>query len=158
MAEKKTDTLTNPVWLLRNAPIIDWLDPTIKIQQVHLPNLKDDLYFQKVPKVDRCHTCHTFIDKPGYEDQPQPFTTHPRLHLFAGSDSPLTKRWVVREIVIRVKGIECMISNQFLTPLTLLSKLRNGQRNTTGTRLTKFLSQCFLKGTLKLVVSNVIKV
>ncbi|MEC8623671.1 MAG: c-type cytochrome [Bdellovibrionota bacterium] len=88
MAEKKTDTLTNPVWLLRNAPIIDWLDPTIKIQQVHLPNLKDDLYFQKVPKVDRCHTCHTFIDKPGYEDQPQPFTTHPRLHLFAGSDSP----------------------------------------------------------------------
>jgi cytochrome c551/c552 len=87
-AEKKTDTFTNPIWLLRNAPIIDWLDPTIKIQQVLLPNLKDDLYFQKVPKVDRCHTCHVFIDKPGYEDQDQPFKTHPRLHLMVSKDSP----------------------------------------------------------------------
>ena len=87
-AEKKTDTVTNPIWLLRNAPIIDWLDPTIKIKQVHLPNLSDDLYFQKVPKVDRCHTCHVFIDKPGYEDQPQPYKTHPRLHLMVGKDSP----------------------------------------------------------------------
>lgn len=81
LEKKKVD----PIFAIRNAPFVDFLDPTIKIQQVVLENITDDRYFQHVPKVDRCMTCHTFIDKPGYEDQPQPHTTHPNLDLMVGA-------------------------------------------------------------------------
>jgi cytochrome c2 len=78
----------NPVWLIRNAPFIDYLDPTIKIRQYVIQNVTDDLYFQHVPKIDRCTTCHVFIDKPGYDDQANPYKTHPQLDKLAvGVDS-----------------------------------------------------------------------
>ena len=51
--------------------------PTIKVQQIILPNVVDDVNFIRVPKMDRCQTCHLAIDKKGYEKYPQPFTTHP---------------------------------------------------------------------------------
>lgn len=73
----------NPVWLLRNSPGIDYLDPTIKIRQYVVENVTDDRYFQHVPKIDRCTTCHVFADKPGYEDQPNPYKTHPKLDTLA---------------------------------------------------------------------------
>src|SRR5262245_9052223 len=72
----------------RNAPLLDFMAPTIKIQQIVLPNVVDDVNFIRVPKMDRCQTCHLAIDKKGYEKYPQPFTTHPRLELFLGSNSP----------------------------------------------------------------------
>ena len=82
-------TEVNPIWLARNAPLVDFLDPTIKVKQVLVETAQDDLYFQKVPKVDRCMTCHVFIDKQGYEDQPQPYKTHPKLESLAvGMNSP----------------------------------------------------------------------
>ncbi|EQC52675.1 c-type cytochrome [Bacteriovorax sp. DB6_IX] len=74
-----------PIFAVRNAPFLDFLDPTVKIKQVVLENITDDRYFQHVPKVDRCMTCHTFIDKPGYEDQPNPHKTHPKLDLMVGA-------------------------------------------------------------------------
>lgn len=80
-------TQVSPVFVLRNLPFIDFLDPTLKIQQVVLDNITDDRYFQHVPKVDRCMTCHTFIDQPGYEDQPNPHKTHPNLELMVGAKS-----------------------------------------------------------------------
>lgn len=86
----KTNT-TNPVWIIRNLPFLDFLDPTVKVEQVVLDNYVDDRYFQKVPKVDRCQTCHVFIDKPGYEDQEQPFKTHSNLALMVSRDSPHPK-------------------------------------------------------------------
>lgn len=73
----------NPVWLLRNAPFVDFLDPSIKIRQVVVTNAADDRYFQKVPKVDRCMTCHVFIDQAGYEDQKNPYKTHPQIDQLA---------------------------------------------------------------------------
>ncbi len=79
--KKKID----PIFAIRNAPFLDFLDPTIKIKQVVLDNITDDRYFQHVPKVDRCMTCHTFIDKVGYEDQPNPHKTHPNLDLMVGA-------------------------------------------------------------------------
>jgi mono/diheme cytochrome c family protein len=72
----------------RNAPLLDFMAPTIKIQQVILPNVVDDVNFIRVPKMDRCQTCHLAIDKKGYEKYPQPFTTHPRLELYLGGNSP----------------------------------------------------------------------
>ena len=56
----------------RNAPLLDFMAPTIKIQQIILPNVVDDVNFIRVPKMDRCQTCHLAIDKKGYEKYPQP--------------------------------------------------------------------------------------
>lgn len=86
MAKKQTEM--NPVFALRNAPFLDFLDPTIKIQQIVLNNITDDRYFRQVYKVDRCTTCHTFIDKPGFEKEKNPFKTHPKLDLMVSMDSP----------------------------------------------------------------------
>jgi len=72
----------------RNAPLLDFMAPTLKVQQVILPNIMDDVNFIRVPKMDRCTTCHLAIDKKGYEKYPQPFTTHPSLDQYVGSASP----------------------------------------------------------------------
>ena len=71
-----------------NAPLLDFMAPTLKIQQIILPNVVDDVNFIRVPKMDRCRTCHLAIDRKGYEKYPQPFTTHPNLEQYVGSDSP----------------------------------------------------------------------
>lgn len=84
-AKKKTDI--DPIFAIRNAPFVNFLDPTLTVEQVVLDDITDDRYFQKVPKVDRCMTCHTLIDQPGYEDQPNPHKTHPDLDLMVGLKS-----------------------------------------------------------------------
>src|SRR6266550_5435559 len=71
----------------RNAPLLDFMAPTLKVQQVILPNVVDDVNFIRVPKMDRCQTCHLAIDKKGYEKYPQPFTTHPDLATYLGGSS-----------------------------------------------------------------------
>ena len=48
----------------------------------------DDVNFTRVPKMDRCTTCHLAIDRVGYEKYPQPFKTHPNLRHIIGSASP----------------------------------------------------------------------
>src|SRR5437764_6136694 len=70
-----------------NAPLLDFMAPTLKIQQIILPNVVDDVNFIRVPKMDRCQTCHLAIDKKGYEKYPQPFTTHPDLDMYLGGSS-----------------------------------------------------------------------
>jgi mono/diheme cytochrome c family protein/predicted nucleic acid-binding Zn-ribbon protein len=76
-------TEKNPIWAIRNAPFIDFMDPTIKIRQYVIKNAVNDFYFQQMPKIDRCTTCHVFIDKPGYEDQANPYKTHPKVDTLA---------------------------------------------------------------------------
>jgi mono/diheme cytochrome c family protein len=51
----------------RNMPMLDFISPTVKIRQVVLGDLKNDINFITVPKVDRCITCHVNIDRKGYE-------------------------------------------------------------------------------------------
>ena len=70
-----------------NAPLLDFMAPTIKIQQLILPNVVDDVNFKTVPKMDRCTTCHLGIDKKGFEKYPQPFKTHPSLDTYLGGSS-----------------------------------------------------------------------
>lgn len=72
----------------RNAPLLDFLAPTIKVNQILLPNILDDVNFTRVPKMDRCTTCHLLIDRVGYEKYPQPYTTHPNLTQYLGSATP----------------------------------------------------------------------
>jgi mono/diheme cytochrome c family protein len=71
----------------RDAPLLDFMAPTLKVQQVILPNIVDDVNFVKVAKMDRCQTCHLAIDRVGYEKYPQPFRTHPKLDVYLGSNS-----------------------------------------------------------------------
>ncbi|MEC9302120.1 MAG: hypothetical protein VYA90_04270, partial [Acidobacteriota bacterium] len=71
-----------------NAPLLDFMAPTLRVQQVITPNVFDDLNFTRVPKMDRCMTCHLAINREGYEEYPQPFTTHPNLDVYVGSASP----------------------------------------------------------------------
>ncbi len=72
----------------RDAPLLDFMAPTLRVQQTILPNVVDDVNFTRVPKMDRCRTCHLAIDRVGYEEYPQPFTTHPNLDVYLGSASP----------------------------------------------------------------------
>jgi mono/diheme cytochrome c family protein len=72
----------------RNAPLLDFMAPTLTVRQIVTPNVVDDVNFARVAKMDRCTTCHLAIDRVGYEKYPQPFKTHPNLSAYVGSDSP----------------------------------------------------------------------
>ena len=67
---------------VRNLPILDLANPSLKVAQVLPAYLRDDVIFTTTEKVDRCTTCHQGIDKKGFEAAPQPFTTHPNLELY----------------------------------------------------------------------------
>jgi len=70
-----------------NAPLLDFMAPTITVKQIITPEMVDDVNFTRVLKMDRCTSCHLGIDRVGYEDYPQPFTTHPNLESYVGSAS-----------------------------------------------------------------------
>lgn len=81
----------NPGFMIssvRNAPVLDMLNPSEEIQQVILEDLYYDHPFLQVPRVDRCTTCHLGIDQESAADLDAPFTSHPRLDLFVSADSP----------------------------------------------------------------------
>ncbi len=79
-----------PTWYqeILNAPMLDFIRPSLQIQQIVVPKLQDDFYFAKSQKVDRCITCHLGIDQKGFENAEGPLKTHPRLDLFLSSNSP----------------------------------------------------------------------
>ena len=52
-----------------NAPMLDFINPTLKIDQVVLGDLFIDMNYMSVPRVDRCMTCHRAIDRPGFESK-----------------------------------------------------------------------------------------
>ncbi len=74
--------------LIRDLPVIDLASPNYKIEQIVLKDLTDDVNFMRVPKVDRCITCHLGVLNPDYKDMPQPLRTHPNLELFLSNNSP----------------------------------------------------------------------
>jgi cytochrome c2 len=52
-----------------NLPMLDFVNPTLKIDQVVLSDLFIDMNYMSVPRVDRCQTCHRAIDRPGFESK-----------------------------------------------------------------------------------------
>ena len=74
--------------VVRDLPILDFMDPYYKVNQIVVKNVKYDVNFAAVPKVDRCTSCHLGIENPDFVDAPQPFTTHPNLTLYITSSSP----------------------------------------------------------------------
>jgi mono/diheme cytochrome c family protein len=61
---------------------LDWQPKIPKIQQVVLEEFDRNNYFQPVARVERCTSCHSAIDKPGFEEQPNPWKTHPKRELY----------------------------------------------------------------------------
>jgi len=87
--ERKLAHLENDlVEKVRNFPIIDFANPSLKIRQFVLPGFPRNRHFALSARVDRCATCHLGIDRRGFEKAPQPFRTHPRLDLYMGGGSP----------------------------------------------------------------------
>ena len=74
--------------VVRDLPVLDFIDPYYEIKQVVVSDIEEDLVYLGMPKVDRCMTCHMGIDIKGFEDAPQPYTTHPRLDEMVGANSP----------------------------------------------------------------------
>jgi mono/diheme cytochrome c family protein len=94
-AKKLRGLRPDALYVGRNAPILDMVNPSIKVQQVILPDLFNDVNFMKIPKVDRCMSCHMGADKKGYSpDQvpgiPEVFWSHTNQALILGSESPHT--------------------------------------------------------------------
>jgi len=77
--------------VVRNLPILDLANPSLKINQIMPANLYDDVIFSPTPKVDRCTTCHLGIDKKGYEKAPQPYTSHPDIDTYLRGSHPMEK-------------------------------------------------------------------
>src|SRR5688572_30584285 len=67
---------------------VDWQPKIPRIQQVVLEEFDRNAYQQPVARVDRCISCHAGIDKRGFEDQPNPFKTHPRRELLLAEHPP----------------------------------------------------------------------
>ena len=82
------DLAPSVVTSMLNAPLLDFMAPTLTVRQVITPGIVDDVNFNmRVAKMDRCQSCHLAIDRVGYEEYPQPFTTHPNLDAYVGSAS-----------------------------------------------------------------------
>ncbi len=91
LARTKLETLRqDTLFALRNSPILDMVNPSLRVQQVQLPEHYNDVNFMKIPKVDRCETCHMAAERSGFEDAKlnTVFRTHPRLSLMVGGESP----------------------------------------------------------------------
>jgi cytochrome c2 len=76
-------------FFLLNAPLMDFLEPDLKVDQVMLSGLYNDINFTEVDRVDRCLTCHVAANRAGFEGEEwqEPFRSHPRLDLFLAPTS-----------------------------------------------------------------------
>jgi mono/diheme cytochrome c family protein len=63
---------------------MDWQPKIPKIQQIVLPQFDRNNFDQPVDRVERCTSCHAGINKAGFEDQPNPWKTHPKRELLLG--------------------------------------------------------------------------
>src|SRR5687768_409515 len=59
----------NRDFFILNAPMLDFVNPTMRVEQIVLNDLFIDMNYMSVPRVDRCQTCHRAIDRPGFESK-----------------------------------------------------------------------------------------
>jgi hypothetical protein len=82
-----TDSAVRLANFVRDFPGLDFVGPNLKIQKYVLPNLTFELNFTKKRRIDMCTTCHMGVERAGFENDENPFATHPRLDLFVSSKS-----------------------------------------------------------------------
>jgi cytochrome c2 len=73
---------------IRDLPILDLSQPTLKVNQVVLPGITENLNFAQVPRVDRCATCHLGITRADLGEVANPHGGHPQLDLMLTPESP----------------------------------------------------------------------
>jgi mono/diheme cytochrome c family protein len=66
----------------------EWQPKIPKIQQVVLEEFDRNNFDKPIARVDRCTSCHAGINKAGFDDQPNPWKTHPRRELLLGKHPP----------------------------------------------------------------------
>jgi len=89
LIDRRKMSLANKIGdIVRDLPILDFMAPYFKVEQVVLPDIKYNVNFASVPEVDRCTSCHLGISNLDYIDAQQPYTTHPNLDLYLTSSSP----------------------------------------------------------------------
>ncbi len=59
----------NGAFKILNSPMLDFVSPTFKVDQVVLSDLFVEMNYMSVPRVDRCMTCHQAMDRPGFESK-----------------------------------------------------------------------------------------
>jgi mono/diheme cytochrome c family protein len=69
LARQQANVSRNRNFWVLNAPMLDFINPTMKVDQVVLNDLFIDMNYMSVPRVDRCMTCHRAIDRPGFESK-----------------------------------------------------------------------------------------
>ena len=81
--ELSKKTAERDKWLtpIQNATIVQ--NPVVfykipNIRQVVLNEFDRNTFDQPIARVDRCQTCHTAVNRPGFEKEPHPYRTHPR--------------------------------------------------------------------------------
>ena len=86
----RMDPVTRVGDKVRDLPVLDMLNARYNVRdyQVIVNGITEDMIFTRVPRVDRCAVCHVAIDRPGFEDQPNPYKTHPDLETFLSASSP----------------------------------------------------------------------
>jgi|SRR5579862_277091 len=66
----------------------EWQPKIPKIQQVVLEEFDRNNFDKPIARVDRCTSCHAGINKVGFEDQPNPWKTHPDRDVLLGKHPP----------------------------------------------------------------------
>ena len=75
LLEKKLDSLQPSSLfgklseLVRGAPLMGFINPADKVQQIVLPDVMTDVAFMKIPTIDRCTTCHVNIAKKDFTEE-----------------------------------------------------------------------------------------
>src|SRR5205085_2538310 len=93
-------------WIL-NLPMLDFVNPTLKIDQVVLPDLFVDVNYMHVPRVDRCMTCHRSIDTPGFESKKEAARLEKELQAKLDSfQIPQEKRKDTEDRIAQLKRIQ----------------------------------------------------
>ncbi|HYV57690.1 MAG TPA: c-type cytochrome [Candidatus Nitrosopolaris sp.] len=66
----------------------DWQPKIPKIQQIVLEEFDRNNFDKPIARVDRCTSCHAGINKAGFEDEPNPWKTHPHREVILGKHPP----------------------------------------------------------------------
>ncbi|MCZ6727767.1 MAG: c-type cytochrome [Acidobacteria bacterium] len=77
-------------YFILNAPLTDFIEPDLKVEQVMISGLFQNINFTTVDRVDRCMTCHVASNRQGFDGErwEEPFRSHPRPELFVMASSP----------------------------------------------------------------------
>ena len=94
---KKTAERDKWLTVIQNATLVQ-LGPVPlykipNIRQVVLNEFDRNTFDQPIARVDRCQTCHTAINRPGFENEPQPFRTHPRREVLLADNAHLPEKF-----------------------------------------------------------------